>query len=190
MRLGTPFPAPRGSQGMNQGKMCWLGPQRQEKPPGTGAVSTSHWAKGRHWAIPSNVGTGPEPSQVLFRPFHHTHLSSCQHRFPKFTWGPVYFFFIFKSTIVLRSVFLLAKVTAGPTLFRVSCLPSLLQPLSRSLVGPTPLIFGEGRLVFPPPYKRETPVLPLCPSAFFEMPPRPCYCWEAGEPGINCLRLH
>lgn len=90
--------------------------------------------------------------------------------------GALFIFFIFKSTIVLRSVFLLAKVTAGPTLFRVSCLPSLLQPLSRSLAGPTPLIFNEGRLVFPPPYKRETPALPLSPSAFFETPPRPCYC--------------
>lgn len=93
------FPAPRESQGMNEGKMRWLGPQRQ-KLFGSSTISAPHWPKGLRadtgpFPFPAMWVGGPEPFQVLFRPFHRAHLSPCQHRFPKFTWGPVYFSFFF-----------------------------------------------------------------------------------------------
>lgn len=98
--------------------------------------------------------------------------------------GPCLFFFLsfFKPTIVLRSVFLLEKVTAGPTLH------SLLLP-SITTITPWPtLICNEGSFVFPLSYKRR-PQRSLLPHTFFEMPPRPCQCPDQVAP-LFCALGH
>lgn len=121
---------PWESQGVNEGKTLAWTTKAGEAVWQQGCFGTTldQGAEDTHgpFPIPSNVGLGARAFPGAVQAISAAHLSSRQHRFPKFTWGPVYFSSFFKSTIVLRSVFLLAKVTVGPALCGVSCLPSAL----------------------------------------------------------------
>lgn len=97
---------------------------------------------------------GQSPSKCHSGSFHRTHLSLCQNRFPKFMWGPVYFSSFFLNHYCIKKCFSFGKGYRGASTVR-SLLPSITTKTSEPELSPaTSLIFNEGRLGFPPPYKK------------------------------------
>lgn len=151
---------------------------------------------GQTQALPHSQKCGPggqSPSKCHSGSFHRTHLSLCQNRFPKFMWGPVYFSSFFLITIVLRSVFLLAKVTVGPALCGVSCLLSPLKTLSQSSTQPCRLSSMKAGLDFPLHIKNRSQHSPSPPVHSFKCHPLLVIDGRLESQGLTasgCIKLY
>lgn len=192
-------PAPREFKVWMKGRQVCLVHKRRRSRLGVGAFWHHTGPRGRGQTLAlshsQKCGSGGQsPSKCHSGSFHHTRLSLCQNRFPKFMWGPVYFsFFFFLITIVLRSVFLLAKVTVGPTLCGVSCLLSPLKPLSQSSAQPRRLSSMKAGLDFPLRIKNRSQHSPSPPVHSFKCHPDLVIAGRLERQGLTalgCIKLY
>lgn len=153
-------PAPREFKVWMKGRQVCLVHKRRRSRLGVGAFWHHTGPRGRGQTLAlshsQKCGSGGQsPSKCHSGSFHHTRLSLCQNRFPKFMWGPVYFsFFFFFNHYCTKKCFSFGKGYRGANTVR-SLLPSITTKTSEPELSPaTSLISNEGRLGFPPPYKK------------------------------------